>query len=329
MTTNVEALFKYSYEYDGKTISFQKGEKFSLIKKVNGDWWQVNRKHDNGVIECIYVPANYMKEVEDPSVKSHTYQNMADLHAEYQKARESIKKQHSGSGLKKNSPKLSRMKSLDSNISSGQKSNGSVPSSASVSPTVVVPPSEGVANNGPPLRTVTEPEYAVPTPPMTRKEEQETVKPIAKEWQLGYSLPQNVKKRSVTVGADSESTSLDTGSREETAQTPNHQFQSILNSQLSSGTRPLSTLNAPVSSNVKSNPAPKPKPKHSSLPRPKSFCVDDEVPSTPSTFAPPSSAGLGGSNKLTQNFMENMNRKSIKKSTVSGNVIKQLKRVFM
>lgn len=328
MSSSVEALFKYSYEYDGKTISFQKGEKFSLMKKVNGDWWQVNRKHDDGVVECIYVPANYMKEVEDLTVKSHTYQNMADLHAEYQKARESIKKQTSGTGLK-SSPKLSRMKSLDSTISGGQKSNGSVPSSVSVSPTIIVPPSGGVASTSMPSRTFTEPEYAVPTPPTTHKPEEEPVKPIVKEWQLGYSLPQHVKKRSVTVGGESES-SLDAGSRDgggpdTTVNTHSQQFQSMLNSQLS-GSRPLSTLNTPVGSSgyqLKGVPAPKPKPKHSSLPRPKSFCVDDEVPATPSTFAP-SSAGLGGSNKLTQGIVESLNRRSVKKSTVSRNCLSYL-----
>ena len=301
----VEAQFKYSYEYEGKTISFKKGERFSLIKKVNGDWWQVKRKYDDGKFENIYVPANYMKEVEDKEIHSHTYQNMSDLQAEYLKAKEGIKKppnpsQEAPTGTSSNtmsvgppptlpkarvSPKVARTKSNSMDrTSDGQNLNGSV----------VVTKSTFSSQSS-------EPEYAVPHSPVMKKNKpQETVPPsgpIIKEWQKGYSLPHNLKGRSVTM-AEGEVSSLDTGMRNSVAgsqdQTQKQQFQTRLNMQLGGGwapgVPPQGSQPPVTSSQLKAVPVPKPKPKPLLTPnplppqRPKSFCVDDEIPSEPSTF---------------------------------------------
>ena len=315
MATAIEALFKYSYEYDGKTISFLKGEKFSLIKKVNGDWWQAKRKHDDGRFESIYVPANYMKEVEDLTAESHTYQNMADLQAEYTKQKERLKRdqqqrdQQQPNHLNKGdnppvvrvSPKLSRTKSSDSTLEE-KKTNGNI---------VNIPVAPHVTN---PSRCITEPEYAVPHSPVLKKRgsvPEDELKPIAREWQPGYSLPQHVKIRSATFN-DVEVSSLDSGSRNPSALTTSngskperHNLKQLLNSQLGGGGRVVGT-NQP-----KGAPAPKTKPKTNSLQRPKSYCVVDEIPTQPSTFM--SSAG----NRLvTPTLTEE--RKSFKKaSTVS------------
>ena len=295
MTTAIEAVFKYSYQYDGKTISFQKGETFSLIKKVNGDWWQVKRKHDDGQLESIYVPANYMKEVEDLTAQSHTYQNMSDLQAEYTKAKQRLKKEtKSANPIVRVSPKLSRTKSTDITVET-KKPNGGI------SPAVHMAPS----------RSGTEPEYAVPHSPKLTSTQDEIMKPIAREWQPGYALPQHVKIRSATVN-DIETSSLDAGNRNSSAITTNngsnqerHNIHQLLNSQLG-GVRNVG------SNQSKAVPTPKPKPsKSNSLQRPKSYCVDDEIPTTPSTFM--SSSG----NKLTTpTFIDE--RRSFKKApTVS------------
>lgn len=56
----VEALYPYSYEAgDGRTIAFSSGDRFTLINKTNGDWWQVRK----GSERPIYVPASYMREI--------------------------------------------------------------------------------------------------------------------------------------------------------------------------------------------------------------------------------------------------------------------------
>lgn len=56
----VEALYPYSYEAgDGRTITFTTGDRFTLLNKTNGDWWQVRK----GSEKPIYVPASYMKEI--------------------------------------------------------------------------------------------------------------------------------------------------------------------------------------------------------------------------------------------------------------------------
>lgn len=59
----VEALYPYSYEAgDGRVISFSAGDRFTLLNKTNGDWWQVRK----GSEKPMYVPATYMKEITIP-----------------------------------------------------------------------------------------------------------------------------------------------------------------------------------------------------------------------------------------------------------------------
>ena len=65
--TAVLAKFDYSYVHGGKTISFKIGDRFSLIKKANADWWHVKRDMHQGEAEEIYVPVLYVEEVEDRS----------------------------------------------------------------------------------------------------------------------------------------------------------------------------------------------------------------------------------------------------------------------
>ena len=89
----VVALYKYSYVYEGKTITFKKGEKFQLLDKPNGDWWHVRRWHEEGKAEDIYVPANYVKEEEKPKEENTAaplYENMSDLAASYNKTKEAM-----------------------------------------------------------------------------------------------------------------------------------------------------------------------------------------------------------------------------------------------
>ena len=63
--TAVLAKFDYSYVHGGKTISFKIGDRFSLIKKANADWWHVKRDMHHGEAEEIYVPVLYVEEVEE------------------------------------------------------------------------------------------------------------------------------------------------------------------------------------------------------------------------------------------------------------------------
>ena len=59
----VEALYPYSYEAgDGRIIAFSAGDRFTLLNKTNGDWWQVRK----GSERPMYVPASYMKEISIP-----------------------------------------------------------------------------------------------------------------------------------------------------------------------------------------------------------------------------------------------------------------------
>ena len=56
----VEALYPYSYEAgDGRTIAFSAGDRFTLLNKTNGDWWQVRKDSE----KPMYVPASYMREI--------------------------------------------------------------------------------------------------------------------------------------------------------------------------------------------------------------------------------------------------------------------------
>ena len=128
----VVALYKYSYVYEGKTITFKKGEKFQLLDKPNGDWWHVRRWQDSGAAEDIYVPANYVKEAKEETTNtSPLYENMSDLAASYKKTKEGIT---SGEGKKEKClpppvrQKPTRASVGDRSTSDGEKAaNGHIP----------------------------------------------------------------------------------------------------------------------------------------------------------------------------------------------------------
>ena len=78
----VRAAYNYSYNYEGKKISFKKDEEFQLLTKSNKDWWQVRRWME-GSAQDIYVPAVYVKEVDEEVVikkeEDPTYMNLSEL----------------------------------------------------------------------------------------------------------------------------------------------------------------------------------------------------------------------------------------------------------
>lgn len=62
--TAVIAKFDYTYDHHGQTISIRKGESFNLLAKATSDWWHVRRRHGE-VLEDLYVPATYVREVKN------------------------------------------------------------------------------------------------------------------------------------------------------------------------------------------------------------------------------------------------------------------------
>lgn len=73
----VEALYPYSYEAgDGRTIAFSAGDRFTLLNKTNGDWWQVRK----GLEKPMYVPASYMKEIVERNTNP-IYENVENFEA--------------------------------------------------------------------------------------------------------------------------------------------------------------------------------------------------------------------------------------------------------
>uniref|UniRef100_A0A8C4PZG2 Rho GTPase activating protein 9 n=1 Tax=Eptatretus burgeri TaxID=7764 RepID=A0A8C4PZG2_EPTBU len=61
--TMVEAKYDYSYRTEaGRDVTIHQGDIFLLVKKTNGDWWQVRQLNNN---VHIYVPVKYVIEVED------------------------------------------------------------------------------------------------------------------------------------------------------------------------------------------------------------------------------------------------------------------------
>lgn len=75
----VKAAYNYSYNYEGKKISFKKDEQFQLLSKSNKDWWHV-RRWMNDAAQDIYVPAVYVKEVEEPApCTEDLYMNLDEL----------------------------------------------------------------------------------------------------------------------------------------------------------------------------------------------------------------------------------------------------------
>lgn len=308
-TSTVIAQFKYEYQYEGKTISFKKGDTFQLLNTSNTDWWQVRRWLDNGTCETLYVPANYMKKVEkeaDPS-SSHVYQNMSDLQAEYKKAKSQMNtdagKSESmprpsgkgGAGKKtppKASPKLIRTKSTGNAI---DPSPGGEPANGLSKPHPLV-------NN--------EPEYATPVSPGLsrkglKKEEGGGIPgPISKERIQGYALPVKKRTQSVDLLEDEGGGGAASGPPRKSVPTilesenVRQQLESSFTKQLASA---ISGANHPIlggggaappsAGGNKLVPAPKPKPRSSS--RPKSYCIDNEErPAEVSTFKATNTFGV-------------------------------------
>ncbi|XP_016049511.1 rho GTPase-activating protein 12 isoform X5 [Erinaceus europaeus] len=56
----IEVEYDYEYEAKDRKVVIRQGECYLLVKKTNGDWWQVRR--DEGS-KAFYVPAQYVKEV--------------------------------------------------------------------------------------------------------------------------------------------------------------------------------------------------------------------------------------------------------------------------
>lgn len=184
MSSAVIAQYKYSYVYEGKTISFKKGEKFQLLSKANHDWWQV-RRWNQGEADDIYVPANYMKE-EEETVKEENplYENVEELAAK-------LRKERNGPALEKNLQPKNLQPAPVSQPSTG---NGHIPQPApKPSPTHKVEPEYATPNS--PITNRRKPSDEAP-PPVSISPNPET--PIFKEWQKGYALP-SPKSRSQSV----------------------------------------------------------------------------------------------------------------------------------
>ena len=58
----VRVLYDYEYKSSGKHISIKEGDRCLLLKKTNSEWWSVIKL---GEKKPIYVPANYVVELED------------------------------------------------------------------------------------------------------------------------------------------------------------------------------------------------------------------------------------------------------------------------
>lgn len=56
----IEVEYDYQYKAKDRVISIHQGECYMLVKKTNGDWWQVRK--DEGS-KAFYVPAQYVREV--------------------------------------------------------------------------------------------------------------------------------------------------------------------------------------------------------------------------------------------------------------------------
>ncbi|XP_064869778.1 rho GTPase-activating protein 12-like isoform X6 [Oncorhynchus nerka] len=56
----IEVEYDYNYKSKERLVSIHQGECYMLVKKTNGDWWQV--KKEEGA-KAFYVPAQYVREV--------------------------------------------------------------------------------------------------------------------------------------------------------------------------------------------------------------------------------------------------------------------------
>ena len=313
-STHVVAQFKYSYEYEGKTVSFKKGEIFQLLNTSNKDWWQVRRWLENGTCENLYVPANYMK-IKEQEGPSHVYQNMSELQEDYKRMKQQMEE------------KKEQLESSVSKHTTTSDKKAPPPTQPKTSPKLVHPkphrkqhgPAGGGTANGHPGNKLhsphtakIEPEYAIPNSPSSQRKPTTaptvvttvapssrttepphllaTSGPIAREWQPGYALPMPKKQRSNTTipspAADTEETSLDVGPRKLVPGIGNHlqqlelTFSQQMNS-VGSGSHLLSS-SVPTSTH-KIMPEVKPKPVKDLI-RPKSYCIDDENSLEVSTF---------------------------------------------
>ncbi|XP_067097768.1 LOW QUALITY PROTEIN: rho GTPase-activating protein 15 [Osmerus mordax] len=63
-TVVLEAQYDYQYRGgDGRQVCIREGERFVLLRKTNGDWWQVKRIGAASKTKPLYVPATYVVEV--------------------------------------------------------------------------------------------------------------------------------------------------------------------------------------------------------------------------------------------------------------------------
>ncbi|CAL8279075.1 unnamed protein product [Lota lota] len=56
----IEVEYDYEYKSKERLIHIQQGDCFLLVKKTNGDWWQVKKEEGS---KAFYVPAQYVREV--------------------------------------------------------------------------------------------------------------------------------------------------------------------------------------------------------------------------------------------------------------------------
>lgn len=90
----VEALYPYSYEAgDGRTIAFSTGDRFTLLNKTNGDWWQVRKGSEE---KTMYVPASYMREIVERNT-APIYENVENFETHRPCNGESVISEENGS----------------------------------------------------------------------------------------------------------------------------------------------------------------------------------------------------------------------------------------
>uniref|UniRef100_A0A3Q3Q3W3 Rho GTPase activating protein 12a n=1 Tax=Monopterus albus TaxID=43700 RepID=A0A3Q3Q3W3_MONAL len=56
----IEVEYDYEYKSKDRLITIRQGECYMLVKKTNGDWWQVKKEEGS---KAFYVPAQYVREV--------------------------------------------------------------------------------------------------------------------------------------------------------------------------------------------------------------------------------------------------------------------------
>lgn len=293
-SSHVVAQFKYSYEYEGKTISFKKGETFQLLNTTNKDWWQVRRWLEDGTCESLYVPANYMKMKEKEEDSSHLYQNVKDLQDDYKRIKEQLdKKEQPAEKTKRDQPaEKTKREPAEKKVppptqpKTSPKMNRPKPNAKPDRPL----PGNSHHGNKPHLPPSTEPEYAVPhSPQVTRKDVAPKVEApptsapgqITQEWQPGYALPAPKKRSHTALNSTEESSSLDIGPRKLVPGVFEgnhlHQLELTLSQQMNTSSSNLSSSVPGIPSSRGVPVGLKPKPSKANAVRPKSYCIDDET----------------------------------------------------